>query len=259
MTMDSKTTLQLHIAAQYLAAAGKNYVAPEEDDSHTNIGWEANTASFFSRTFSNMDSLVFHTYSMNLEWSGKKSASFDLIGHSHAEVLQWLEDTSLQNGLEKFVFDLHYSLDSGNISNDFSFDGAHADSLETHADYRTFADRACNALLTELGMKAEVRTWPHHFDTGAFVMVSDSKVGIGFGLSMPSSLSEDYYLYTAGYVGHDGLSTTSLPALSKGDWVSGEWEGGILPATGLNESDYLTFFKESIGSIRSSILMKQSS
>lgn len=251
MKMDSNTTLQLHVATQYLAAAGKNYVAPKDDDSHTNVDWDATTASFFTRPFSNTDSLVFHTKDMKLAWKGTKPSFFSIKGHTHADVLKWLEETSVQNGLEKYVFDLHYSLASGEIANEFSFNGAQKDALDAHADYRTFANNACRAVLSELGMTEEVRTWPHHFDTGAYVMVPDSKVGIGFGLAIPDSMSKDYYLYTSGYVGHDALSTASLPALPLGEWRSGDWEGGILSVKDLKESDYSKFLKITVEALKS--------
>jgi hypothetical protein len=251
MKMDSNTTLQLHVATQYLAAAGKNYVAPKDDDSHTNAGWDATTSSFFTRSFSNSDSLVFFTKEMRLAWNGNKPGSFSLKGHTHVDVLKWLEETSLQNGLKKFVFDLHYTLGSGEILNDFSFDGAQEDALGTHAGYRTFADNACKEVLSKLGMTAEVRTWPHHFDTGAYVMVPGSKISTGFGLAIPDSLSKDYYLYTSGYVDGDSMPTASLPALPLGKWLSEDWQGGILSVDGLKEPDYLKFLETAIEAVKS--------
>lgn len=35
----------MHLAAQYLAAAGISFVAKEDDDSHTNLGFSAETGS----------------------------------------------------------------------------------------------------------------------------------------------------------------------------------------------------------------------
>jgi hypothetical protein len=83
--------------------------------------------------------------------------------------------------------------------------------------------------------------------------VPGTEVGIGFGLSIPGSLSDEYYLYTAGYRGHDAFPTKALTPLSKGTWIKGEWEGGILPVTDLSEADYVAFLKETIQAIKSAI------
>ncbi len=251
--MDSRTTLELHVASQYLAAAAKQYVKPKDDDSHTNIGWNPDAAFFYSRIFPNRDCLVFDTKRMTLEWKGTMGESFALDGHSHAEVVNWLEAVSRKNGVKKFVFDLHYTLESGAISDDFRFGETTAEALDTHANLRNFSVRACHAAMADLGLEAEIRTWPHHFDTGGYFRMSNTDVGIGFGMSIPDSLSDDYYLYTAGYRGNDGFPTAALQALTKGKWISGEWEGAVLAVSGLNESDFVSFFKETIQAIQSNI------
>lgn len=251
--MDSRTTLELHVASQYLAAAAKMYLPAKDDDSHTNMGWNPNQAAFFSRTFANRDSLMFHTKRMTLEWKGTMKESLVVDGHTHAEVIKWLEEVSRKNGVKKYIFDLHYTLESGAIKDDFRFGETTAEALDSHAEYRTKCVKAGQSALTALGLEAEIRTWPHHFDTGGYIQIPNEDLGIGFGLSIPGSVVDEYYLYAAGYKDGKQISTVSLSPLAKGKWVSGEWKGGVLPVAGLAEGEYVGFFEETISKIQESM------
>lgn len=183
---------------------------------------------------------------MELEWHGKVPGTFALIGRTHAEVLRWLEEMSIKNDLSKFVFSLHYDLEFGDIKNDFKFSAQNHEFIEEHAACRTASLRACTEVLSQMDLESEVRTWPHHFDTGAFATFPDGAVSVGFGLAIPDEMSEDFYLYCSAYKGDDGVETSNMPALSKGEWKEGKWTGAMLSADGLRTSDHHLFFFESI-------------
>ncbi len=49
--MELNAEQEVHLAAQYLAAFAINYVVPNEDDSHTNLGFDPNNKTLSSRSF----------------------------------------------------------------------------------------------------------------------------------------------------------------------------------------------------------------
>ena len=243
------TTKQLHIAAQYLAMAGKNYVEHQSDDSHANLGWIKETNSFVTHKLSNGDTLELDTCAMTLNWNGASGGTFKLSGVRHKDVLKWLNQIALDKGLKAYVFDLHYDIGHEDLTDEFPFTQVDNELCTQIARLRSLAYASCEQVLSELDLKSDVRTWPHHFDTGAYVSIPKSKIGIGFGMAIPDNLSSDYYLYTSGYKGHEGMSTEGFSALTKGSWKDGEWKGGLLPVKGLIERDYTRFFEETIKAI----------
>ena len=247
--MDKQSILQLHTAVQYISTAGKNYVAHKADDSHTNSGWNPETSSFYSWPFTTGGSLSFHTKRMELEWIGDVPGTFALIGRTHAEVIRWLEEMSLKNSLKKFVFNLHYDLGFV-IEDDFKFVAQDPDFIDAHAECRTASLHACNEVLRQMDLTSDVRTWPHHFDTGAFSTFPEDDFSFGFGLAIPDALSEDFYLYCSAYKGNEGVETNNLPTLSKGEWKQGNWKGALLTASNLRRSDFHLFFFESIDAFK---------
>ncbi len=234
------------MAAQYLAAAGKKYVTHKKDDSHTNMGWVDEKKSFVTHKFSNGDTLELSVCQMTLNWNGISGGTLNLNGARHTEILQWLGQLAKSNGLPTFEFDLHYTIDSGEFSDDLSYTQADSERCKELAIMRSVAFASCANTLDVLGLKGEVRTWPHHFDTGAYVSIPDSEIGVGFGLAIPDSMSGSYYLYTSGYKGHEGLSTEGLSSLTKGEWKNGDWKGAMLSVSELSPADYDLFFKESV-------------
>jgi hypothetical protein len=244
-----ETDIKLHLAAQYLATVGKNYIEAQSDDSHTNLGWIDEISSFCTRKLSNGDVLELRACSMVLNWNGMSAGTFNLNGSMHKDVVDWLDSMAKSNGLDSYVFDLHYTIDSGEFTDELSFSSVDDDRCNALAQLRSYAYKACEGVLEELSLSSDVRTWPHHFDTGSFVTIGDSEVSIGFGLAIPDTVMSDYYLYVSAYKGHDALSTNGFPALSKGTWKDEDWMGARLLVDGLSAEDYLRFFEESMTAI----------
>lgn len=240
------TDLNLHLSAQYLAVAGKNFVAPKDDDSHTNMGWESACRSFVSRGFSNGDRLKLDTQQLALKWIGNQGDMLILKGLAHEAIVQWLDTTAKNNGLTGYAFDLHYTLDSGHVVEDFVFTGVDAQRCEELAKLRDYAQQACEKALEELGYNSEVRTWPHHFDTGSFIRVPDSTLGIGFGMAIPDSVMDEYYLYVSGYCGHEPVSPDGFAKLTRGEWRDGDFKGAVHRVTDMPTDDFVRFFLEAI-------------
>jgi hypothetical protein len=95
-------------------------------------------------------------------------------------------------------------------------------------------------------LKASIRIWPHHFDTGIYSVIPDSDITIGLGLAIPDSICNDHYLYITGYKKGDVMDTSGLDKLSIGEWKSEGVTGAVLNTKDIVESDGVDFFKEVI-------------
>jgi len=238
----------MHLAAQYLAAAGISFVEKKDDDSHTNLGFSIEEASLETHPLSeNGDILSLDYKNFSLNWSSESgSTSFPLNGAIHEDVLQWLEETSntFLNKAYSYVF--HYSLPY-KITNDFKFELTNVNRLEELIQLRILAQSALKEVLKRSNLESPIRVWPHHFDIGAYSSFKDaSNIAVGFGLAVPDAICAEHYFYISGYEGHDAVSTEGFSSLTNGHWKNDGFKGAILPASKIEKEEAVLFFKETI-------------
>jgi len=209
---------QIHLALQYLAAAGSNFLQHEEDDSHTNVAWDKESASFVSRTFPNGDYLRLELMEFRLHWHGENEYSIALERRSHGEVLVWLHHMAVKMGYSDYEFDIAYHLGQGWASPLRMFEALDPDKVERQIALRNQAEESLSKLKTAHNLSGDIRVWPHHFDTGLYVKEENSAVGIGLGMAVPDQVLEDYYLYVAAYNKTGALSTEGFKKLTQGVW-----------------------------------------
>ena len=238
----------IHLASQYLAAAGISFLDKEDDDSHTNLGYSVKDHQIQTWPLSaTHDILALDLKDFSLKWiSGAQVLSFKLDGKNHEQVLSWLQETSNNSGLEeKYTFSFHYDLPYS-ISEDFKFE-INADGLELERKLRSLAHTTIKRTLSEHDMESTIRIWPHHFDTGALVYLPDNnEISIGLGLAIPDSMIDQHYFYISGYRGHDSIDPGSISSLTHGKWVSQGFKGGVLKAENTDEEIVIQFFREAL-------------
>ena len=111
---------------------------------------------------------------------------------------------------------------------------------------RILANISIEHFLYSESLTSNIRVWPHHFDTGAFVVLDDSSnKSIGLGMAIPDSVVDDHYFYMSGYNGHDGINTSGFKKLSKGEWKDDGFKGAVLPTSAITENEAVKFLKES--------------
>ena len=234
---------QIHFASQYLATTGKSFLEQKPDDSHTNIGFDRDSYSFETwKLNKNGLTLQFDVLHFQLRWS--TGESFNLDGKTHLKVKEWLKFTSKKLGFEKtYNFDLHYDLP---FTWDDSFEFRLLDNsyLNEQIQLRNLAQNALNIFLKSKQLKSEIRIWPHHFDTGAFVKIKGTNKSVGLGMAIPDSLLQDYYFYISGYNGNDGIDTTEFGKLSCGEWKNQGFKGAVLQTSNTNIDMAVQFFNE---------------
>lgn len=241
-------TTQMHLAAQYLAAAGISFLEKKEDDSHTNLGFSINEGNMSTHPLNdNGDTLSLNYRRFTLEWNSKNSkSSLRLDKTTHTEVMKWIQITAEEANIKKpFAYRFHYNLPYDEITSDFEFKLTDTNRLKELTHIRTLAQVTLETFLENHELESDIRIWPHHFDTGAFTMLdNDSGISIGLGLAIPDAIVNDYYFYISGYRGHDGVDTSDFNSLTHGKWCNDGFKGAILPVAGLDEVVALNFFDE---------------
>ncbi|MEX0314587.1 MAG: hypothetical protein AB3N18_10445 [Allomuricauda sp.] len=241
------TLAQVHLASQYLATAGKSFLEAKSDDSHTNVGFFEEDRTL--RTW-DLDSegtyLAFQYDTFLLKWASKdKNEVLALEGKSHAEIVEWISLIAKESKLQKpYTYDLHYDLPY-TADDNFKFDLPTEVELQDLAHLRTLSQNALESFLQKENLVSDIRIWPHHFDTGAFVVLDDgSGKSIGMGLAIPDSTINEHYFYISGYRGHDGIDTSELDGLTQGEWKNDGFKGGVLRASNISEDTVVQFFQE---------------
>lgn len=239
---------QMHLAAQYLAAAGISFLEKKQDDSHTNFSFDTDSGSLHTHTFSDSgDTLSLNYQKFILDWSSYEgSTSFRLDGATHKKVLQWVSEVS-QTFLNKtYNYSFHYDLPYA-IDNHYMFKLIDVSKLQELMHLRILAQFSLERILNDNFLESYIRVWPHHFDTGAFVSFEgNSKISISLGLAIPDATCNEHYIYISGYKNNKSLDTSNFSKLTNGEWINDEFKGAILPATHLIETEVVEFFQEAI-------------
>ncbi|CAM4385944.1 hypothetical protein [Zobellia nedashkovskayae] len=239
----------MHLAAQCLAAAGISFVEKKADDSHTNLGWSTDKQRLETHPLStDGDVLSLNYNNFSLEWnSPKNNASFALDGKTHQQVLEWLTNSADTFLGKTYTYDFHYDLPYS-IDDSFTF-VLDASKLKELADLRSLTQSGLEKTLEINGLESDIRIWPHHFDSGAYVIISDD-LSIGFGLAVPDTMINEHYFYISGYKGHNGLDTSKFDSLSLGEWKNDGFKGAVLSATKIDKEQLVQFFTETINTYK---------
>ena len=256
-----KTDRQLHWLSQVIAKTNRTYVPEKSDDSHTNLYFDHLGKRITGRWMDGPDGKIMLNLdlkSMGIKWINRSLTTLHEVAVFNSDMgeLEQKAGTYLQSlgmnteGLSK---PLHFEIpdyqiekiDEGDIS---------SDGLKSWIWYRELANRACPHMLGYLQMESEIRIWPHHFDTGIYLQVSEN-LGLGFGLAMEDSVVGSPYFYIAGYGGEPSISYKNVAPLRYGRWETGaQWNGAVLPLDELPDGSadeagktIGTFIKETAG------------
>ena len=238
----------MHLAAQYLAAAGISFVEKEADDSHTNLAFSAESRSLETRPLADSGDVLSLNYTnFSLEWTGKHTkTTFALDGQTHSNVLVWIEQQLTTSKIGKpYIYEFHYDLPH-KITPSFRFQ-ANPKKLQKLMELRILADTVIKSFLEDHQLSSAIRIWPHHFDTGALINLG-GKIDhtAGFGLATPDTMVDDHYFYFSGYHTHNALDTANFNQLTNGQWHGNGFKGAVLRATGVDKQTATTFFTEAL-------------
>ncbi len=232
-----KTIEQIHLAAQYLAAAGISFLDKKEDDSHTNLAWEVENNRLATHSFGNGTNQVgLNLLSTNLEWlvNGTAEATIDLQTSTHSEILNWLNNQAQKHQIDKeYRYDFHYELPYPSISEDYKFQIDNTES-KIYAEELNRAQTSFQSFLSENNLDSPIRVWPHHFDLGIYSQLDQSEnTFLAAGLAIPDTLVDGLYYYASGYKDGKEIVTKTFKGMDRGDWRS-DWDGATLASEGVD-------------------------
>lgn len=250
--------IQLHQAAQYLAAAGISFVKAEDDDSHTNLDWDSSSHKLLTHPFlpSNFQlSLNFDT--LALEWlkNGLVQSIISLESNTHAEILIWInfqvENTDI---VGKYKYKFHYNLPYDDLSNSNVFKFDH-NKVKIISNYLDTAQLKLIEFLKKHQLKSPIRIWPHHFDLGIYTEINkEHNLFLGAGYAIPDSWINDFYYYATGWQSNRPISDADFSTLSEGIWHQKENKGLTYSQNSSSNSGITIFLEEVLKGYKDSML-----
>jgi len=244
----------IHQHCQTIAKFGRSFAESKEDDSHTNLSLDEIGKTIWGRWVNvnnkkYMLGLDLPTQKFNLVDKNKSLVvSFEMKGKKQSDVesdlASYFNDKLSLDG-EDFLKPLHYEIPAYDFV-DEEIPKYHVDQMDVWFQYRSLAKKTCLLLTDHLQTAAEIRIWPHHFDTGIYIEY-DKQIGIGFGWAMADSMmSEAYFYYSVYGVNGFKVNYDNPIKLSVGKWIINEnWKGAVLSLSQATESNAATFLRES--------------
>ena len=228
--------LQVHHASQFLAMAGKSLLPPASDDSHTNVAWEEDR--FAGRWINDEYRLCLLPVPFTLELEVKDGDVLDrleLDGQTNAQIEAWLREALPADDAARFSTELHYEIPHHPVADGTAYAYDNEAAFTAATIWRSNASLVLSEAVRGIEGAAEVRVWPHHFDSGSFIAVTHNAAGkltgyIGVGYNIADSMITEPYYYVSGWVAEETGKTwpEKLTSSAGGKWMMPTWNGAIL-------------------------------
>lgn len=239
-------TLQLHHAAQLVAMVGNSYLPKADDDSQSNMEWDASKESLAGHWVGEDEP---HRLALNypefmLTWqneNGNAIGALMLDRKTKATAIDWMRE----------YLESHFHLDPKRLQPIGHFEipdhpvagGAAFHVLDEHlhqelAHIRSNAQHILEYFAATFEHASPVRTWPHHFDSGSYIPIAFDDAGnaiksIGIGFAIADDSVDEHYYYVNHQMKDANPDTSTLPDLPAGYWHTEGWTGAILPNTAI--------------------------
>lgn len=235
---------QIHHGVQFVAMVGKHYIENQPDDSHTNMEWiteeqvlagnwvEGPKGQF--RIAMRPKDLELIIYDADMH----KVDECALDGKTNVRACRWLEEHLDQFGEDgsKMNLLLHYEIPDHATDEGASYELFDQPRFAEMAKYRANGDLLLRHFASEHKTASEVRTWPHHFDNGAYIPIVFGPEGehlksFSIGMGIPDEASEEPYFYITTWSKAGDNSYDNVPPLPVGEWISSPFKGAVLKAS----------------------------
>ncbi|MGB0390581.1 MAG: hypothetical protein ACPGD5_03370 [Salibacteraceae bacterium] len=252
------TDKYLHWLSQVIAKANRTFVPAKEDDSHTNLYFDAIDFRIVGRWIETPKGKIILSFNMinqSFEWQSDQKVliqSVETIGKTITEIEDELQDGLKILGTENSNFSekMHYEIPVYGFEND-AIKELEPEDLKEWATNRRMANMVCKELLDYLHIDSEIRIWPHHFDTGFYSSINPN-MSIGFGWAMQDEMAGAPYFYMSGYPATGEIYYSETKELVTGRWEIGEnWKGAILPVSDFENIDFNETQMKIIGFLKS--------
>jgi len=243
-TMLADARVELHWAAQIVAAVGRALIAAAPDDSQTSLEWLEAERSFLGGATPRGLRLGLRPADLTLvvhdsqDRNGAPRRELPLAGRTLDEARGWAAEAfgALATVVPPYVMPPHPVARGGTFT---------GDDREALAELERWYASA-NRLLCEVRrtpshapvQAAPVRCWPHHFDIATLLELSPGASGetrtIGVGLSPGDASYAEPYFYVTPWPYPQRRDGSDLPRLPAGAlWHQTGWFGAVLTATAI--------------------------
>jgi len=230
--------LQLHHAAQFATALGISYLAPQEDDSHTNLGWNPALGALESRAAPGPRGPVSIAVqpadlTLHVMLAGATAATIPLHGRTIASATGAIRAALGDCGLDgaRYTLRRHFEIPRHALDDGAAFDTARSVAFAELASWYEAASTALEVVARTTPGASEVRTWPHHFDIATLVTVGAGR-STGAGMSPGDDSYDEPYFYVNAYPAPTGDRLTAVLD-GGGHWHTAGWIGAVLPGSRL--------------------------
>lgn len=234
----------IHRGVQFIAMAGKHFVKNVPDDSHTNLRWlakeEVLAGNWIRERKGNFrfamrsKDLTLIVYNAQMEMVSE----FALDGKTNEEGLSWIKTqlTVFGKDASQMEMNIHYDIPAHETDTGAAYGMATTALFAEMSKHRANSDLALSHFAKAYKTASTVRTWPHHFDHGAYIPMVFDEAGnptksFSIGMGIPDAASEEpyYYITTWSQVGDNAYD--NLTPLPKGEWISEPFNGAVLKAS----------------------------
>jgi hypothetical protein len=230
--------VELHWAAQIVAAVGRALIPAVPDDSHTSLEWSTAGRLLLGGMTPRRLRVGLRPIDLTLvvvDAAGAPEHELPLAGETLARALAWAGQ--LLGGAAPAL--PPYQMPEHVVGNGGVFGGRDRDALAELARWYASADALlCNFVSSQPYAKehaSPVRCWPHHFDIATLVSVRegapDEARTIGLGLSPGDRSHAEPYFYVTPWPAPDSPRLPELP--SGAVWNRTGWFGAVLTATAI--------------------------
>jgi len=234
--------LQLHHAAQVIAAMGKYFLPERADDSHTSLTWLPTQQTLAGEPLGKHGSirgaLRPSDFSLLLlSGDGGIADQLKLDGKTLPDALAWAKNQLRAQGIDSDSLSLkmHYEIPHHAVKDGRAFRLQPAQAFAELGKYFGNAHLLLSRLQNSYANVSVIRCWPHHFDIATLITVvenddPENAKSIGVGLSPGDGGYSIPYFYVTPWPYPDPHKIP-LPTLAgNGRWHTEGWVGAILTA-----------------------------
>ncbi|WP_422360441.1 hypothetical protein [Reichenbachiella sp.] len=240
----SQVREQFHQAIQNVAAVGRSFLPPSEDDENANLEWDFKLQRIVGRWVDNETKFrssislnKFEVYLVDEHLQTISSIAMENI--KQTDVMVWLEHELSKLGVEfsKINLNYPYSIPEYATAKGEPF---HIENMAAAQELgKLYHNTAAllNSLVKGEKNASEIKCWPHHFDIAARITLLDTgdpetSRSINLGMSPGDKYYNEPYFYCSPWP----YPTKNLIDLSavKAHWHEDEWVGAVLPVSQLS-------------------------
>jgi hypothetical protein len=229
---------QQHHAAQFIAMAGRHLIPQQADDSNTNMQYVPNGYLLLGNALPDGQRVALQLTDLKLlvfDKGHRLKKVITLEGKTKQQVFDELKQSLSDMGVDVTGFknELHYEIPGHPLDQGAVFSVNDKSYFAENTMYRHNAEIVLNEIAPAFKQKEPIRIWPHHFDTGAFFVISKNEKGeatqtIGIGLAIPDGMINEPYYYLSFWSEKPLENLEKLPPLDAGQWMIPDWNGAVL-------------------------------